>query len=46
MYRELAEEFPEDFELIECAPNGVLLSIEEIHETLWERVNALIQGKE
>lgn len=31
-YREIAELFPEDFTVVECAPEGTLLSPEAIHE--------------
>ncbi len=34
-YLEMAELYPKEFVLIECAPNGKLLSIEEIHEKVW-----------
>lgn len=35
VYRELAELFPDDFTVVECAPGGKLLSIEEVHEKVW-----------
>ncbi len=36
VYLEIAELFPENFTVIECAPEGKLLSIEEIHEKVWD----------
>jgi dTMP kinase len=41
VYDELAKLFPKDFTLIECAPNGKLLSIEEVHEKVWAVVNKM-----
>ncbi len=41
VYNELAELFPKDFTVIECAPNGKLLSIDEVHEKVWDVVNAM-----
>lgn len=38
-YRDLAEQF-NDFDLIACAPEGNLMSIDEVHELLWQRVQA------
>ena len=35
IYLELAKLFPDDFTVVECAPGGKLLSIEEIHEKVW-----------
>lgn len=34
-YLEIADLFPKDFTVVECAPGGKLLSIEEIHEKVW-----------
>jgi len=34
-YLELAELFPDDFTVIECAPGGELLSIGDVHEKVW-----------
>ncbi len=36
VYLEIAELFPENFTLVECAPDGKLLSIEEVHEKVWD----------
>lgn len=36
VYLQIAELFPDDFKVIECAPNGNLLSLEEIHAKVWE----------
>jgi dTMP kinase len=35
VYLEMAKLFPDDFTVIECAPEGKLLSIEAIHEKVW-----------
>jgi len=35
VYLEIAELFPDDFTVIECAPGGKLLSVEEIHGKVW-----------
>ncbi len=40
-YLAIAAEFP-DFTLIECEENGTLLSIEAIHEKLWQQVSEKI----
>jgi dTMP kinase len=40
-YLEIAAQFPKT-ELLECAPEGVLLSIETIHELIWQRVKKLL----
>lgn len=40
-YLEIAAEFQKT-ELLECAPVGVLLSIENIHELIWQRVRKLL----
>ncbi len=41
VYLELPQLFP-DFKLIECCENGELLSIEKIHEHIWQAVNPLL----
>ncbi len=35
-YVEMAELFKDEFTLIECAPAGKLLSIDEVHKLVWE----------
>jgi dTMP kinase len=35
VYLEIAELFPESFTIVECAPDGKLLSIDAIHEMVW-----------
>ena len=35
VYKQLAELFSNDFTVIECAPEGKLMSIEEVHEKVW-----------
>lgn len=41
VYLELAEQF-DNFCLIECAPEGELLSREAIHELIWQKINSII----
>jgi dTMP kinase len=36
VYLQLAKLFPEDFTVIECAPGGKLMSIDEVHEKVWD----------
>lgn len=40
-YLEIAKLFPKT-QLVECAPEGTLLSVEHIHELVWQRVKKLI----
>ncbi len=35
VYLEIAALFPKDFQVIECAPDGVMLTPHEIHEKVW-----------
>jgi dTMP kinase len=35
IYLEMAKLFPDNFAVVECAPDGKLLSIEAIHEKVW-----------
>jgi dTMP kinase len=42
VYLQLATLFPEDFTVIECAPGGILLSIEEVHEKVWAVVQKIL----
>lgn len=44
-YSELIRFFPDDFTLIDCAPNGTLLSVEEIHELIWRIVARTLKIK-
>jgi dTMP kinase len=37
-YLELVRAFPSDFRLVECVEGGRLLSIEEVHERVWDVV--------
>ena len=32
-----------DWAVIDCAPDGILLSIEEIHEKVWEKVKEIVK---
>ncbi len=41
-YLEIVKLFPKDFCLVECVENGKLLSIEEIHEKVWEIVKQIL----
>lgn len=41
-YLEIAALFPEDFQVIECAPEGTLLPPEEIHEKIWATARKVI----
>lgn len=41
-YLELTHAFPEDFQLVECVEGEKLLTIEEIHEKVWEIVKEKI----
>ena len=36
VYKQLAGLFPKDFTVVECAPDGKLMSIEEVHEKVWK----------
>jgi dTMP kinase len=42
VYKQLATLFPDDFTLVECAPDGKLLSIEEVHEKVWAIAQKII----
>ncbi|HUZ92665.1 MAG TPA: thymidylate kinase [Candidatus Paceibacterota bacterium] len=42
VYLEIAELFPRDFTVIECAPGGTLLSIDEVHALVMKKANALL----
>jgi dTMP kinase len=44
VYRQLAELFPQDFTVIECAPDGKLLSIEEVHEKVWTTAQQILKS--
>jgi dTMP kinase len=35
VYLQLADLFPNDFTVIECAPKGKLMSVDEVHEKVW-----------
>jgi len=37
-YLDAARIFPKDFQIIECIENGKLISIEEIHKLIWQKV--------
>lgn len=42
VYLEMAEIFPDDFQVVECLENGKLLSIDEVHEKVWKVVNKVL----
>lgn len=44
-YISMAKMFPDDFVLIECAPEGKLLTINEIHDKIWRVVKKIIGRK-
>lgn len=44
-YLELTRTFPNDFRLVECVESGKLLSIEEVHERVWQAVSGLCMEK-
>jgi dTMP kinase len=41
-YLEMTKLFPKSFKIVECAGKGKLLSIQEIHEKVWEKVQPII----
>lgn len=45
VYLEIAELFPDDFWVIECAPDGKLLSPEEIHEKVWQTAVRVLRSE-
>lgn len=42
-YLDMAKTFKNDFHLIECAPEGKLLTIPEIHEKIWSYIQKMIK---
>jgi dTMP kinase len=44
VYLEIAALFPQDFHVIACAPNGTLLSPEDIHEKVWSIAKKVISA--
>ncbi len=45
VYREMADIFPDEFLLVECAPQGSLLSVEEIHEKVWSTILGILESR-
>lgn len=45
VYEEIARIFPADFLRVECAENGRLLSIDEIHAKVWDAVSGFLDIK-
>jgi dTMP kinase len=42
VYQQLAKLFPRDFTVVECVENGVLLSIDQVHEKVWATAQKII----
>lgn len=42
VYLEIAQKFP-DFKKIECASNGVIMSVNDIHHRVWQTVESFLQ---
>ena len=42
-YIALVKAYPDDFEIIDCAPSGSMLSPEDISQLVWERVQVLLK---
>lgn len=42
-YIALVKTYPDDFEIIDCAPSGSMLSPEDISQLVWERVQSLLR---
>jgi dTMP kinase len=42
VYLEIAALFPNEFTVIECAPDGKLLSVEKVHELVWAAAKKFI----
>ncbi len=45
VYRELVRLYPGDFVAVECVENEKLLTIEEIHEKVWEEVRKILGSR-
>lgn len=43
VYLEIAELFPKNFVVVECVENGKLLSIDAVHEKVWEVVSKILK---
>lgn len=44
VYLQLAELFPNDFTVIECAPEGKLMSVEAVHEKVWAVARKVLEA--
>lgn len=42
VYLEMAALFPKDFTVIECAPNGTMLSVDEVHAKVWAEARRVL----
>lgn len=42
VYDDLCNLFPQDFERIDCVRSGELMSIENVHKLVWEKVHAML----
>lgn len=43
VYKDLCNLFPKDFQQIDCERDGSILSIEEIHKMIWEKVKPMLK---
>jgi dTMP kinase len=43
-YLWLAHQDPDRYRLINCSPEGAMLSVEEIHDRIWEQVAPILEG--
>lgn len=46
IYNDLCNLFPKDFQKIDCARNNKLLTVEEIHKIIWEKVHPMLKPSE
>jgi dTMP kinase len=44
VYQQLAALFPKDFTVIECVENGKLLSIDQVHEKVWDTAQKVLES--
>lgn len=45
VYDNLCELFPKDFKALDCVRNNELLSVESIHNLIWENINPMLPAK-
>jgi thymidylate kinase/thymidylate synthase ThyX len=46
VYDDLCSLFPQDFQRIDCVRSGTLLTIDEVHALVWEKVSAIVPAKQ